>query len=164
MAKFKDLTGQRFGMLEVLERDYSYKKRTAWICKCDCGKIISKIGIYLTTGQTKSCGSHQAKDIMNEKFGRLTVIKRVEDDKYQNARWLCKCDCGNYVERLGIELRRGRSKSCGCLTKELRKKHRKEYAFTRDPLYWRYTRIKARCYNANNPRYEDYRWQRDYNV
>ena len=33
-----------------------------------------------------------------------------------------------------------------------------EYAFIRDSLYWRYTRIKARCYNSNNPRYEDYRW------
>jgi len=157
MGNFKDLTGQRFGMLEVLKRDCSYKSRAKWLCKCDCGKIVSKVGTYLTTGQTKSCGSHQAKDIMNEKFGRLTVIKRVEDDKYQNARWLCKCDCGNYVERLGIELRRGRSKSCGCLTRELRKKRRKENAFIRNPLYWRYTRIKERCFEKSNKAYKNYR-------
>lgn len=156
MAKIKDLTGQRFGMLEVLERDYSYKKRAAWICRCDCGKIVSKIGIYLTAGETKSCGSHQAKDIINEKFGRLTVIKRVEDDKHQNARWLCKCDCGNFTEALGISLRNGRTKSCGCLLKEVKRRRKKDKRYIDCPLYWRFSRIKDRCYNINNPRYKDY--------
>ena len=31
-----DLTGQRFGRLEVLK----YNGNSRWECKCDCGKIV----------------------------------------------------------------------------------------------------------------------------
>lgn len=41
MGQLIDLTGQRFGKLTVLKRDYSKKGGTYWICQCDCGNIIS---------------------------------------------------------------------------------------------------------------------------
>ena len=38
MSKVKDLTGQTFGRLKVLERAGSNKDgRALWLCKCDCG-------------------------------------------------------------------------------------------------------------------------------
>lgn len=52
------------------------------------------------------------------KYGRWTVIKRVENNYRGNAQWLCKCDCGNEKVVTGIALRSGRSQSCGCLQKE----------------------------------------------
>lgn len=49
-------------------------------------------------------------------FNRLTVIEAI--DKRSNGghiRWLCKCECGNSVEVVGYNLRRGQTKSCGCI-------------------------------------------------
>lgn len=58
------------------------------------------------------------KDITGEKFGRLTVIKRVENRKQNNGRsvvqWLCRCDCGNEVKVTGDGLKNG-TQSCGCI-------------------------------------------------
>lgn len=33
-----DLTGQRYGMLTVLEPAENIGKHTAWRCRCDCGR------------------------------------------------------------------------------------------------------------------------------
>ena len=57
-------------------------------------------------------------DIMGIKYGRLTVIKRVEN-KNNKIMWLCKCDCGNEKVVAGICLKNGKTKSCGCYRKEL---------------------------------------------
>lgn len=60
-------------------------------------------------------------DELGKRYGRWIVIKRVENNKYKYARWLCRCDCGNEKEILGILLRRGSSRGCGCLRRELAK-------------------------------------------
>ena len=58
------------------------------------------------------------KDITGQKFGRLTVIEMAGKDKHQKILWKCKCDCGNEVIVVGCRLRKGHTKSCGCLQKE----------------------------------------------
>ena len=57
----KDLTGQTFGKLTVIERADSrldkYGRKVAyWRCKCLCGKVTEVRGAELTSGHTKSCG------------------------------------------------------------------------------------------------------------
>lgn len=61
----------------------------------------------------------KVKDLTGQKFGRWTVIERASSDKDGNARWKCQCECGNIKEIKGRNLRRGESKSCGCLKKEI---------------------------------------------
>jgi hypothetical protein len=56
-----------------------------------------------------------------ERFGRLVVIERVANNG-KHAMWKCKCACGNDVLVTGTNLRKGFTKSCGCLSKEKRKK------------------------------------------
>lgn len=56
-------------------------------------------------------------DLTGKKFGRLTVIKR-EPNKGVYPMWLCKCICGGEKVISGEHLRRGNTKSCGCLNKE----------------------------------------------
>lgn len=51
-------------------------------------------------------------------YGYLTVIERAENSKDGQARWKCKCKCGNETIVLGKHLRSGNTKSCGCLRKE----------------------------------------------
>lgn len=56
----------------------------------------------------------KAKDLRGQKFGRLTVLYRVKSTSI-NARWKCRCDCGNLTEVNGNFLTGNRTKSCGCL-------------------------------------------------
>lgn len=51
-----DLTGQRFGMLTVLERAGHKRNRVAWRCRCDCGKEVIVCALDLRNGSKKSCG------------------------------------------------------------------------------------------------------------
>lgn len=55
MSAFKDLTGKRFGKLEVISFAYS-DGACYWNCKCDCGKTTIVRGTNLRAGYTKSCG------------------------------------------------------------------------------------------------------------
>ncbi len=57
----KDLTGQRFGRLSVVERvpldhPLSAGQRPAWLCKCDCGREIIVLQKSLLSCASASCG------------------------------------------------------------------------------------------------------------
>jgi hypothetical protein len=39
-------------------------------------------------------------DLTGKRFGRLEVLKRVENEKRGHPRFLCKCDCGK--EKIAI--------------------------------------------------------------
>ena len=59
-------------------------------------------------------------DLTGQRFGRLTVIEKTGDrDKAWNLLWKCKCECGSEVNVITTYLKRGKTKSCGCLHKEL---------------------------------------------
>jgi hypothetical protein len=57
------------------------------------------------------------KNLIGQTFGKLTVIKRAENDPQNRARWYCKCDCGNknLIIVRSQHLIKGSVKSCGCL-------------------------------------------------
>lgn len=57
----------------------------------------------------------RCKDIEGLRYGKLTVIKRAENDKWNKAQWLCQCECGGEKTVIGCHLRQGIVKSCGCL-------------------------------------------------
>lgn len=52
----KELTGQRFGRLVVIERIGSRCGNALWKCRCNCGNIFETITSCLLSGSTKSCG------------------------------------------------------------------------------------------------------------
>nr|DAQ07322.1 MAG TPA: homing endonuclease [Caudoviricetes sp.] len=63
-------------------------------------------------------------DLTGRQFGRLTVLKQAEDyidSKGKHyARWLCECSCEDKTKLIvmGNQLKRKRTKSCGCIQKE----------------------------------------------
>lgn len=61
-------------------------------------------------------------DLAGKRFGRLVALKPEGHSVNGNVRWLCRCDCGNYATVDGFELRRGTTKSCGCLRREVMQK------------------------------------------
>ncbi len=58
-------------------------------------------------------------DLVEQKFGRLTVIKRADNNKWGVTMWLCRCICGTEKIIIGDSLKGGFTKSCGCLRREL---------------------------------------------
>ena len=59
------------------------------------------------------------KNLLGQRFGRLIVIERAENNKYGQAMWICKCDCGNITKPIqGQNLRNGNTQSCGCYNKK----------------------------------------------
>lgn len=58
--RFKDRSGERHGMIEVLSLDRMEKCgriwKSFWKCRCDCGQECVKAGTNIASGNTKSCG------------------------------------------------------------------------------------------------------------
>lgn len=70
MAKFRDLTGQRFGRLTVIgiskKVQSGKRERYYWKCKCECGKFHEVRTDALTSGNVQSCGClHKEQAIKN---------------------------------------------------------------------------------------------------
>lgn len=57
-------------------------------------------------------------DITGQRFGRLIPECVVGKDGRGEVIWKCRCDCGQYIEALSSNIRKGRTQSCGCLQKE----------------------------------------------
>ena len=126
MGRELKLIGKRFGKLTVIEQAETKDHRTYWVCQCDCGRKITTAGVELNRGSTKSCGlcsttqqnrKNTFKDISGQRFGRLIALKPTTKASNRTYKWLCQCDCGNFVEVRGERLRNGATQSCGCLGK-----------------------------------------------
>ena len=82
MGKIKDLTGQRFGRLTVIERAGTYSapncrsKSATWRCKCDCGNESVLVGNDLSRGATKSCGCLFEENTHKKRNTRLYITWR----------------------------------------------------------------------------------------
>ena len=148
MAKAIDLTGQNFGELTVLERDFEIQKKHPaerqawWKCKCNaCGKEKSLRASVIKKAKTCGCRNgakegtvpiaaiEAAKrnnkiDLTGQRFTRLLVLEEAdaEHQVYYNGKhkvtWKCLCDCGNIHYATTENLRRGDTPSCGCIKKE----------------------------------------------
>lgn len=115
----KDLTGMRFGKLTVLEPTKAESGRTAWRCRCDCGKETVVLTINLVSGRTKSCGcgKNPRLDLAGRRFGKLTVLEPAANIGRYTA-WKCQCDCGSEITIRTNSLVTGKTKSCGCIKGE----------------------------------------------
>ena len=95
-------------------------------------------------------------DLTGQRFGRLEVLKRAENDKYGNSRWLCECDCKRKVIAQGGHLRIGDTKSCGCLAKNNALKHGHYQKGKTAREYQSWLNMKQRCTNPNHKYWKDY--------
>ena len=130
MGRIKDLTGQKFGKLIVLEITPERRNRqVVWKCLCECGNITYVVGQALRTGHTQTCGcgnhtSKNVKDILGQRFGKLVVLAR--SDKKTNSRnvyWDCRCDCGKIESIQGTFLNTGKYQACSECRKQERLTH-----------------------------------------
>lgn len=123
MSRGKNLIGQRFGMLTVIEKAEEYQDRYfLWRCRCDCGGEILVNTKRLSRGTISNCGcvpkttaqnGSIAEDLTGHVFGRLTVLHQTKGSS-KRTHWLCLCSCGNETVVSSHELKAGKTKSCGC--------------------------------------------------
>lgn len=121
MPKRKDLTGQQFDELTVIEMLWNYNNTHRTYCKCigvDGNEYIVRQDA-LTSSATHTihgaCSGGKPHNITEQRFGRLVAIEPI-DERASNGgiRWKCQCDCGNIIYPTMTNLKRGHTTSCGC--------------------------------------------------
>jgi len=84
---------------------------TVFIVIIEGGADMKKISVY------------PYNDITGKKFGRLTAIKPIrKGGRNRGIVWLWRCDCGNEIERVSSDIKRGHQLSCGCLKIDILRK------------------------------------------
>ena len=94
-------------------------------------------------------------DLTGKTFARLTVVGRSEN-RGKEARWKCLCECGNQSIVFGLSLKSGKTKSCGCLAKEITAKRSITHGMWGTSIWRAWTAMKARCSTPSLRSYKDY--------
>lgn len=123
MPKRKNLVGNIYGELKVIEMLYNYNNKNRTYCKC-IGINDKEYKEYiirsdaLQSGATHStkgaCTGGKRHDLTGKRFGMLTALKSVSVDKNGHVIWKCLCDCGKYTYTNQGNLESGHTLSCGC--------------------------------------------------
>jgi hypothetical protein len=99
-------------------------------------------------------------DLHGQRFGRLTAVSCTDKKQNGNYMWICVCDCGKEVVVKADHLRRGETKSCGCINigrqKGIPKKHGFACDENKERLYSVWTAMKTRCGNPKHMYYKNY--------
>lgn len=118
----KDLSGTINGDFTILYRtvapETTNSQQAFWLCQCNlCKKFFVKSKTFLSK-ENKQCDCRN--DLVGKQFGRWTVLYLCEErTKKRGKIYHCKCECGNEKDVPAETLKRGESKSCGCLQKEI---------------------------------------------
>jgi hypothetical protein len=97
--------------------------------------------------------------MINEVFGKLTVVADAGTNNHRKKVWLCRCECGGETKATTGNLRSGNSKSCGCDKRAAldRTTHGQSgQKGKRTRAYSSWSAMMTRCYNKNNEKYP--RW------
>ena len=116
----KDFIGNTYNYLKVLgiSESKTSQNRTLYDCECTlCGKVIQVRKYDVIRNVKRACSDCLKKMVIKEKqdivdkemignkFGKLTVISRADRIGTGHiSRWLCRCECGNEVYRYRDEL------------------------------------------------------------
>ncbi len=55
-SRVKDIRGQRFSRLTIVQYAGRCRRDSLWLCSCDCGSDVKVTGSNLRSGNRKSCG------------------------------------------------------------------------------------------------------------
>lgn len=107
--------GDRIGHLTVIDKVLG---ESNYICKCDCGKICKRDSETLKRAFAFNrdifCSRACSLKYVGLKFGYLSILE-VTDKKTKAGKTICicKCDCGNVVEKKLSSVVRGEINKCG---------------------------------------------------
>ena len=99
--------------------------------------------------------------MIGTRFGRLQVSASAGSKNWHRM-WVCQCDCGNTVVRSTAILKSGKTKSCGCLRRELStggNNNAFKHGHTTgkfSPTYHSWASMIVRCTNKNRKTWRHY--------
>jgi hypothetical protein len=95
-------------------------------------------------------------DLTGKRFNRWTVLYLDKEKSTKHlSMWVCKCDCGSIRSVLSANLRKGKSKSCGCLRNQIVSELFSTHKEAKSALYKRWCSMKERCSQVGNKIYHD---------
>lgn len=107
-----------------------------------------------------------ALNIAGQRFGRLIAIEICGRNGHGQVLWECACDCGGIARTTASMLKRGNTKSCGCLVKDnmiaITMRKANYHGLSRDEsgkktrLYNIWAMMRKRCNKASNRAYRYY--------
>lgn len=94
---------------------------------------------------------------MSEQPNRLTLIQESTirtTDRRKQGYWLCECGTVKIIPLRSVYS--GKTRSCGCLHRELLGNRSRTHNSSFDPLYILWVGMKQRCSNPNHHKYPNY--------
>ena len=67
--------------------------------------------------------NHGKLDLVGQTFNKLTILKKSIYRKGHHTMWFCQCECGTTRWIRGTAVKTGKTKSCGCIHKDVMKEH-----------------------------------------
>lgn len=147
--------GDSFGRWTAVE-DYSLTDKRV-LMRCECGTERRIFGTTLLRGGSTSCGCSRRKPRARKppyltagtSIARLTALEdAINGHDYTRF----GCECGSEVTTQAISVKRGETRSCGCLRREVHTRH----GLHKHPLYGTWANMVDRCTNPRSggwPRY-----------
>lgn len=88
MGKVKDMTGMRFGKLQVIKRAETENKRLAfWECLCDCGGKKIASGRLLRNGHVTTCGCRRIP-FKDREVKNIVMNEYIDHGVYMSGKML----------------------------------------------------------------------------
>jgi hypothetical protein len=88
---------------------------------------------------------------IGEKYGKLTITARAENDRFGRTQWDCQCDCGNHCIVALFRMTSGHTKSCGCA-----KVGNITHGKSRTKTHNTWLAMKQRCYYEKSEQFVHY--------
>lgn len=124
-------SGQKFNSWTLLSRDFTKKRPTIWLCRCECGNEVKQYLGNITSGKSSQCSLCASKQlslnsnkaIIGKRFNHLEVLSLEKYNGKMKAK--VKCDCGNEVFLKPQHIKNETYKSCGKCNLAFEKRKRK---------------------------------------
>lgn len=92
----------------------------------------------------------QISNLIGQRFGSLTVIKKSDKMAKSGSMWDCICDCGKQKTIARSSLVSGHTKSCGC------SRYGKQNGMSKERLYNIWRKMHVRCENPRHDHFDRY--------
>lgn|ERR1700744_882378 len=97
----------------------------------------------------------KAMNLVGQKFGRLTVIRKIGRAATKVV-WECLCDCGMHSQSPTGHLMSGKIRSCGCLKREQDRDRLTTHGMSTTRAFNVWMSMKHRCLNPKSTSYKSY--------
>ena len=98
-------------------------------------------------------------ELVGKRFGRLIVVSESVRHRTGRRRVKCNCDCGSERSVDPRLLVNGKTRSCGCLQKDIVSAlciAKTTHGMSSSSEYESWAKLKSRCTNPNDPKFPSY--------